>query len=259
MTRDPDFVPLVSDTAPTGGLPLRFVVDPADGTVRDDDGQTPGWIVTLDIDDAKARADSFAADRSDREPDPSLTFSLRVERRGSNLPHPSPSGVRAWLGGSLSEQRRARTAEAAGAAALAAAAHLPSEATLRAVLAHEQAWRNLEERWGTLSSTEVAKAMGRHDGDLHLWATAQAHDLKLLAVERGSLVFPGFQLHPVTGEPSPAMPAILDAFVRAGWDNDSVALWFTGPQGSANGAVPAAILHTAPDLALAAARITAAG
>ncbi|WP_404385922.1 hypothetical protein LL946_06370 [Knoellia locipacati] len=135
-----------------------------------------------------------------------------------------------------------------------------SHTTLRALNAHDKAWRDLADQWGTWSSAEIARAVGNTNKNPHDWATAQVRNGKLLAVTRSNrLVFPGYQVNPSTGAPSTVLPDILALLRTSGWDDDSIALWFTSPQGTADGAVPAEILHSDPQRVLAAATVTAAG
>ena len=168
--------------------------------------------------------------------------------------------VRSVIDRALTRWQDAHRAERAIAEVLTGLDETPSERTLRGLLAHELAWRELTDQWGAWSSTEVAAITGNRNRNPHDWATAQVRAGKLLAVQRGGrYVYPGYQFHPRHGTPSAAMATILPLFREAGWDDDSIALWFTGPQGSADGAIPAELLHEHPSRVIAAATSSSAG
>lgn len=111
-----------------------------------------------------------------------------------------------------------------------------------------------------LTAPEVADLLGSTAKNRHAYPTTLARRHRLLGVHRGGrTVFPAFQF---TGD-APAAPAsrlaeILSVFAANGWDVDSVALWFTAPDGYTGGVEPAAILGTDPELVLTAAESVSA-
>lgn len=188
-----------------------------------------------------------------------ITALLPAHAAFAALPTDAADQVAAIVRRDLEKWVRSRDAEHAIGETLEQLEEPPSETTLRGLLAHDQAWRDLKERWGAWGSAEVARIAGSRNANPYEWATSQVRKHRLLGVERNNrLVFPGFQFHPEKGTPAKILPQVLATFRDADWDGDSVALWFVAPQGSADGAVPAAIIHSDPDRLLRAAQATTA-
>jgi len=128
-------------------------------------------------------------------------------------------------------------------------------ATVRAHQARLTAWADLDNRYGTLTAGQVETQAGHPGTDL---ATTWEHQQRIIAMPLdGPRRYPTFQFTP-TGTPIPALQALIAAFRTAEWDDESVLLWFTAPNGYLNTADPASMLSTDPSHVQAAARSAAA-
>jgi hypothetical protein len=142
------------------------------------------------------------------------------------------------------------TAEIAGklGATLQAGARLLGPATLVAIHEHEAAWRDLETRYGLLSASDLADATGSGSRNRSEYASALHRAGRLLGVRRGRrLVFPGFQFDEHL-RPRLGIGKVLSVFREAGWSAESVALWFTAPNGYLDDEEPAVVLARDPSL-----------
>ena len=127
----------------------------------------------------------------------------------------------------------------------------PSAQTLLAMQAHADAWEDLEDRYGILEVEEASALLGIVDPAV---VAARTERGELLGVVReGRMIFPRFQFVAGLG-PATGLAEILAVFRDNDWDPDSIALWFVDTDGYCNGAEPAAILASNPDLVLSAAR-----
>jgi len=142
------------------------------------------------------------------------------------------------------------TAETAGklAATLQAGAKLPGPATLVAIHEREAAWRDLETRYGLLSAAELADTAGSGSRNRSEYASALRRAGRLLGVRRGRrMMFPGFQFDEHL-RPRRGIEKVISVFREAGWSAESVALWFTAPNGYLDDEEPAVVLARDPSL-----------
>ena len=144
----------------------------------------------------------------------------------------------------------AEAAEAIGEA-MHAAEVLPGPATLKAIRDREQAWRDVDGRYGLLTSKQVgANAGSRAPVE---WASQWLRSQQVIAVKkRARNLFPGFQFDE-RGQIRDGLKPILDAFGEAGWDTESVMLWFTAPNARLGDVEPAQLLTTNPEAVMDAA------
>lgn len=102
-----------------------------------------------------------------------------------------------------------------------------------------------------IESAEVGELLGSKARNTSAMASRLKRDGKLFAItHRGVDLYPAAQI--VDGEPSPAMPAILDAF--SGDSPWALALWLDAPSGWLGGSRPLDLLATEPDRVVEAAR-----
>ncbi|MGH3446215.1 MAG: hypothetical protein ACRDQA_09875 [Nocardioidaceae bacterium] len=128
---------------------------------------------------------------------------------------------------------------------------LPGPATLQAIRDREQAWRDVASRYGLLTSQQVGANAGVRGAAE--WASQRLRSRQVIAVKRGGRnLFPGFQFDE-RGEVRAGLARVIEAFDQAGWDAESVMLWFTAPSGTLDDAEPATLLATDPDAVLDAA------
>ncbi|MHB8313395.1 MAG: hypothetical protein ACYDD0_08870 [Candidatus Dormibacteria bacterium] len=142
------------------------------------------------------------------------------------------------------------TAETAGklGATLQAGAKLPGPATLVAIHEREAAWRDLETRYGLLRAAELADTAGSGSRNRSEYASALRRAGRLLGVRRGRrMMFPGFQFDEHL-RPRRGIEKVLSVFREAGWSAESVALWFTAPNGYLDDEEPAVVLARDPSL-----------
>ena len=116
--------------------------------------------------------------------------------------------------------------------ALESAPTVIGPATLTALRAREAAWRDIEHRYGYLTAQDIGDLAGSRSKNRTEYASARLREGKLAAVRRaGRLLFPAFQFERSTGHPITELAAILDVFHAADWDDESILLWFTAPNG----------------------------
>lgn len=143
--------------------------------------------------------------------------------------------------------------------ALESAPTVIGPATLTALRAREAAWRDIEHRYGYLTAQDIGDLAGSRSKNRTEYASARLREGKLAAVRRaGRLLFPAFQFERSTGHPITELAAVLDVFHAADWDDESILLWFTAPNGRLAGADPAGLLAADPADVLAAAADAAA-
>ena len=122
---------------------------------------------------------------------------------------------------------------------------------LAQVALHDEAWREVEERWGMLSADEVTVATGGKKGS----ASAHTSNLRrrrgLAGVKRdGALRYPGFQLvaHGASRfEVAAAWSALVHSLTPAGWDPADVLMWAASPNTWLDGGTPAEEIQAHPD------------
>lgn len=118
-----------------------------------------------------------------------------------------------------------------------------SARTLASLGAREDAIRRIGVGYGLLTSADVARLAGSRSKNPSEYASSKARDWTAIALRRaGALAFPAFQFDPRTGKTYPALLPVFAAFRDAGWDQESVALWFVGPSGRLHGREPAGLI-----------------
>lgn len=101
----------------------------------------------------------------------------------------------------------------------------------RATAATEQAWRDLENEFGLLTSTEVSDLVGS-DSPNRSYASSQHSQGKLIAVKRPKgLRYPGYQFDSVDHAILPVIEKLISVAEDAGRSESSLALWMTRPTG----------------------------
>ena len=148
--------------------------------------------------------------------------------------------------------RMERSIQALGPA-LAAIETPVSPQLARSLQATENAWREMSEEFGLLSSTELSRAVGSSSPN-RSYASDQHHAGNLLAVKRpGGMKYPGFQIDPHGHTIRPLMRPLLAAAVQAGRSEAGLALWMVSPNGYLDGDRPVDRLDSDPDSILEAA------
>lgn len=102
---------------------------------------------------------------------------------------------------------------------------------------------------------DLIETYGLVDPKMHLADTDMSPVMVDLGVRRG---YAGFQFRQ-DGTVHPGASIAIKALRDAGWEDLSIAIWFSTPQGSANGRVPAAVLPHDPILVIDAAHSSALG
>lgn len=142
--------------------------------------------------------------------------------------------------------------------ALATADAVPGKSTLEAIREREVAWRDIEARYGLLTSTDVASAAGSRSSNPSEYAAGLRRHNRVIATRRARrLLFPGFQFTH-DGRPRPEIKPVIEVFRDSDWDDDSIILWFTAPNGYLDDDEPLHRLDRTPDAVLEAARNAAA-
>jgi hypothetical protein len=141
---------------------------------------------------------------------------------------------------------------------LSTASALPGPASIRAALDSETAWRDIAERYGLFSGSQIADLAGSRSGNRSEYASAMRRDGRIVGVLRaGRLLFPAFQFGP-QGRPVTIMKDVIGAFRGSEWSDESIILWCTAPNGYLEGREPASELADQPALVLDAALNAAA-
>ena len=170
-----------------------------------------------------------------------------------------PSGVNiAALEARLARMVDALAVNSAVSQVLEEATALPGPATLRALLDREAAWRDLDERYGMLPAPRIAELAGSRSANRSEFASAMRRDGRVIGISRGGRVhFPAFQFG-ADGRPLDLVRETIAVLRDADWSDESIALWFTAPNGYLDGADPAEVIGAAPDRVVDAARNAAA-
>ncbi|WP_194164908.1 hypothetical protein [Pseudactinotalea sp. HY160] len=137
------------------------------------------------------------------------------------------------------------------APAMAAADRELSPQLARAAQATENAWREIADEFGLLTSGEAAARMGY--GPNRTWASTRRRAGTLLGVRRGGgYRYPGFQFD---RDVSPVIEDLLTLADQADWSAESLLLWLCSPSGwLAGDDRPVDRLQDAPGAVLDAAR-----
>lgn len=141
---------------------------------------------------------------------------------------------------------------------LADAVHLTPPLVLQALAAREEIIRHVAETYGLLTSAEVAEIGHTQSKNTSEFASRMARNWTAIAIRRGRVLrYPGFQFA-ADGRPRPALAEVFGTFRNAGWDQESVVLWFAGPSARLGGEEPAAMLDSDLDAVVDAALDAAA-
>jgi len=142
--------------------------------------------------------------------------------------------------------RMERSIQALGPA-LAAIETPVSPQLARSLQATENAWREMSEEFGLLSSTELSRAVGSSSPN-RSYASDQRNAGNLLAVKRpGGMKYPGFQIDPHEHTIRPVMRPLLATAVQAGRSEAGLALWMISPNGYLDGDRPVDRLDSDPE------------
>lgn len=108
----------------------------------------------------------------------------------------------------------------------------------QSIAATENAWRELENECGLLSSLEVSALLGSKSPN-RSFASEQRSKGKLIAVKRpGGLRYPGFQFDVREQTIRPIMAELISVAGEAGRSEASLALWMSLPTGYLDGDCP---------------------
>ncbi|MFC5932042.1 hypothetical protein [Cryobacterium melibiosiphilum] len=111
--------------------------------------------------------------------------------------------------------------------------------TARALQATENVWRELDERYRLLSSTEVATLLGAKGANRAYAANLRAKGHLLGIQRRNSYVYPGFQFNARNPRIKPAIPLLLALAAEVTWDLEDLTIWLSTPSGYFGGDRPA--------------------
>jgi hypothetical protein len=105
-------------------------------------------------------------------------------------------------------------------------------ATARAAQAGENAVKSIEDEFGLLTSTQVAKLLGSSSNAAA--ARSLANDMRgrgeLLFVRRlNKFLYPGFQFDPTVGRVRPLVKSLTQLANASGWEPEDVVLWLCSP------------------------------
>lgn len=118
-----------------------------------------------------------------------------------------------------------------------------------------RATRSRQELLRNRAVADLVQTYGLVEAPLRLASSEPQPVMVDLGLRRG---FPGFQFCQ-DGSLRPGLAVAIRVLRQAGWDDLSIAIWFSTPQGAANGRVPAAALPHDPMLVVEAAHSSAAG
>jgi len=108
----------------------------------------------------------------------------------------------------------------------------------RASAATEQAWRDLQNEFGLLTSTEVSNLVGS-DSPNRSYASNQRSQGKLIAVKRPKgLLYPGYQFDRTEHAILPVIEQLIILAKAAGRSESSLALWIIRPTSYLDGDRP---------------------
>lgn len=150
-----------------------------------------------------------------------------------------PASLQQWVVEAANSERvRKHVADA-----LAVSEPLPSVRSLASIRAREQTIRKIRDSYQLLTSSEFAKNAGSRSANPSEYASSKARAWTAIALRlAGNLAFPGFQFDPRTGKPYQQLQPVFEVFRKAGWDQESVVLWFMGPSSRLHGQEPAAVI-----------------
>ncbi|SEN68522.1 hypothetical protein E3O25_02630 [Cryobacterium sp. TMT1-3] len=111
--------------------------------------------------------------------------------------------------------------------------------TARALQATENVWREVEERYKLLTSTEVAALLGAKNANRAYASNLRAKGQLLGVQRRNSYVYPGFQFNARTHRIKPAIPLLLALAEELTWNVEDLTIWLSSPSGYYGGGRPA--------------------
>lgn len=111
--------------------------------------------------------------------------------------------------------------------------------TARALQATENVWREVEERYKLLSSTEVADLLGAKNANRAYASNLRAKGQILGVQRRNSYVYPGFQFNARTHRIKPVIPLLLALAEELTWNVEDLTIWLSSPSGYYGGGRPA--------------------
>ena len=112
-------------------------------------------------------------------------------------------------------------------------------ATARALQATENVWRELDERYGLLTSTEVAALLSAKGSNRAYASNLRAKGQLLGVRRRNSYVYPGFQFDTRTHRVKEVVLPLLALAAELDWDADDLTIWLGTPSGYFGGDRPA--------------------
>jgi hypothetical protein len=122
---------------------------------------------------------------------------------------------------------------------------------LAQVALHDEAWREIEERWGMLSADQVTAATGGNQASARSHTSNLRRRKGLAAVKRnGALRYPGFQFvarGALKFEVAAAWTALAEALAPAGWGQADILMWAASPNAWLDGGSPADEIQQHPD------------
>ena len=118
--------------------------------------------------------------------------------------------------------------------------------TARALQATENVWRDLEERYTLLTSTDVAEVLGAKNANRAYASNLRAKGQLLGVLRRNSYAYPGFQFN--AGRVRPVIAPLLTLASELDWDLDDLTIWLSTPSGYYGGDRPADHLDDVEEL-----------
>lgn len=105
----------------------------------------------------------------------------------------------------------------------------PSPQLARAVQASENVWKDIERKYGMLTSMDVALLIGSKNSSRSIAADKRAAG-ELIGVQRGNrYVYPGFQFDRESGKTHPHIPGLIAVAADVGWDHEDLVFWLVSP------------------------------
>ncbi|MEB0003943.1 hypothetical protein QN357_13500 [Cryobacterium sp. RTC2.1] len=112
----------------------------------------------------------------------------------------------------------------------------------------ESLWPEIEEAWGLLRASDVAKVLRVPEAD-DAEVSRMRIQGKLLAFEReGEQVYPGFQFDFESGVIQPVIQDLVQLANKLNWAHDDFVIWLCSPSGYFGGDRPVDHLHEPDDL-----------
>ena len=129
-----------------------------------------------------------------------------------------------------------------------AALETPTSARLAsAIQATENLWTAIEDRWGLLRSSEVAKLLGSRSGTRNLASSLRQKNEIIGVKRRSAFVYPGFQFDRKAATVRKIIPALLAAARSAGVDDEYLVYWLCSPSTYFDDDQPVVHLSTDPN------------